>query len=286
MKTFIKNLALVITAMLLLALVSYSWAEEKEVKSLKSLTVYSYTPPSGETRYLQRIYYEGMTDPLFKFSKDGGKTWTTHAKNPVIHQEVESSGNTGNPFGDVLVGFSIARKFDEKYNPVGHFYPNILSFKEEQTRNVVLILQDYHAFIDGQAENNTPQNRLKFLKSSQKSISYAGDSYFDSRLKEIFKKLDSFKGDTSQLSETEQSILNTELRYLEMYYEKWLSVKKALEFYSKSLKPEEATDDFLKLLELYKVPTIDLVHQALEAKANAQKALDPNQEEDCSNTKK
>ncbi|MBI3019460.1 MAG: hypothetical protein HYY61_06185 [Deltaproteobacteria bacterium] len=288
MKTFIKNLALVLGAVLLLALISYSWAEEKEVKRLKSITVYSYTPPSEETRYLQKIEHEGMKDSIFKFSQDGGKTWTTHNRNPVTHQGLESHGSTGNIFGDVLAGISTAieknRAFDEKYNtqhPVGYFYSNILSFNEERTRNLVSILKNYHDFIDEKSENNTPQNRLKFLKLSQKSISYAGDSYFDNRLKEIFKKLDSFKGDPAQLSEAEQSIFNTELEYLERDYEKWLSVQKALELYSKSLKPEEMTDDFLRLLDLYEVPPIDLVRQALETKRRTEAAATNSPQQEC-----
>ena len=290
MKTFIQNLVLIITTVLLLALISYSWAEEKESKQLKSITVYSYTPPSQETRYLQKVTYEGIEDPIFKFSKDGGKTWSTHDRNPVTNEGL--NGSTGSMYGDVAAGMITVLanriEFNKNYNtdhPLGKFSPDIFSRNEAITRNVVSVLQDYDDFIDGKSENNTPENRLKFLKLTKQSVYHAGeDPYFNDRLKEIFKKLDVAKGDLSQLTEREKSILDIELEYLERDYAKWISVQKALEIYSKNLKPEEMTDSLLRLLELYEASTIDLVRQALETKARAEVAAN-SQKENCSEKK-
>lgn len=288
MKTVIKNLALVITAVLLLALISYSWAEEKEVKRLKSITVYSYTPPSEETRYLQKIEHEGMKDPIFKFSKDGGKTWTTHDKNPAMDRS--SSGGTGHALTDVFLGLgmSIANQteFNKRYNtenPLGYFYPERLSSVQEKRKAIISLLKHYNEEIDGRAENDTPENRLKFLNKVRRSMSYAGqdDPYFDTAVQEALKKLEAAHGNIDQLPETEKSILNRELRDLEKTYTHWRSMQKALEFYSRSLDAEEATPELLKLLELYDVSTLELVRQALETKARAEAAAHSSPQQEC-----
>ena len=114
---------------------------------------------------------------------------------------------------------------------------------------------------------------------TKQSIFHAGENpYFDTRLEEIFKKLDSLGGDISRLPEEEQAFLTIELEYLERDYEKWLSTQKALELYSKSLKPEEMNENFLMLLELYEVSTIDLVRHSLETKRRAEASANLQQE--------
>ncbi len=284
MKTFIKNIALVLVTIFLLALISYSWAEEK---GIKSITVYSHTPPSGEIRYLQKIEYEGIHDPVFKFSKDGGKTWETHDKNPITNENTDI--RTGNMYGDMAAGILTVLanriEFNEKYNtahPLGRFYPNIFSSNNTQTKNLIEILKRYHDFIDGKPENNTPENRLKFLKTARRSVYHVGsDSRFDTDLEELFKKLETLKGDATKLSQHEQNILNIELEYLERDYDKWLLAQKALELYSYSLFPGEVTPELLKSLELYDVSTIDLVRQALATKARAETAATSSPQQAC-----